>query len=148
MEKFREKKFHSTFRGLCSWSVLIFLSRHPLFTTPAASRSVFPYPLWIVSQSDFFSKFLHSCFRKAWRDGKEWFLKCLKRSRHRFSDLFFYKSSLHQSLPYSNPFSPCLGLIWMEGSFRPMKFESRPERKPGDDESCFSFLSSVEGQRT
>jgi len=147
MEKFREKKFHSTFRGLCSWSVLIFLSRHPLFTTPVPSRSVFPYPLWIVSQSDFFSKFLHSCFRKEWRDGKEWFLKCLKRSAS-FLRPFFYKSSLHQSLLYPDPFSLCLDLIWMGGLFRPMKFESRPERKPGDDESCFSFLSNVEEQRT
>lgn len=53
--KVPRKKFHSTFRGLCPWSVLIFLSRHLPFTI-SASHSVFPYLLRIVSRSDFFSR--------------------------------------------------------------------------------------------
>ncbi|EGI60904.1 Glutamate receptor, ionotropic kainate 2 [Acromyrmex echinatior] len=38
-------------------------------------------------------------------------------------------------------YRPYLSLIWIGGSFRPLKFESRPERKP-DDESCLSFPSA------
>lgn len=74
--KSSEKKFHSAFRGLCPWSVLIFLSsRHPLLlpcvllylSVPAANR----FPIWLSWSF---------CIPVSgeWRVGEEWFLKCLK----------------------------------------------------------------------
>lgn len=151
MEKLREKSFTPLFEDyatdLCSSSYPV-----TLLLLPSASRSVFPYPLRIVSQSDFFFEVFAFLFQKRVTRLRGVIFKMLEKIAASFLApcFFFFVNPLFISrclIPTSTRRSR-LSLIWVGGPFRLMKFESRSERKPGDDESCLSFLSGTEGQRT
>jgi len=141
MEKFQEKKFHFTFRGLLLICAHLLISSPSFYYLLAPTARIHCESFLNLTSS---SKFLHSCFRREWRACEEWFLKYLKRSRHHFSHPFFFINSLFIShcLILIPSYRPYLSFIWIGGSFRPLKFESRPERKSDDDENCLSFLSA------
>lgn len=147
MEKLREKSFTSLFEDyapdLCSSSYLVTLLL-------LLSRSDFPNPLRIVSQFDFVSEVFAFLFQKRVTRLRRVIFKMLEKIAASFLASFFFVNHLFISrcLIPTPSHRPCLSLIQIGESFRPMKFESRPERKPDDDESCLSFSLGVEGQRT
>lgn len=135
MEKFRRKKFHSTFRGLCPWSVLIFLSRHPPFAI-SASHSVSPYLSWIVSRSDFFLEVFTFLFQRRVTRSQRVIFKMLEKIAASFLTSFFFCKSSSSAAALFQPLSIvvviyALSLIWMGGIVSPdeIRVSSREETR-------------------
>lgn len=145
MEKFWEKSFTPLFEDYAPWFVLVFLSRHPPFT-------IFAFYLRIVSRSDFFPEVFAFLFQRRITPLQRVIFKTLEKIASLLTPFFvnplFISRCFIPTPSHRRPCRPCLSFIWMGGSFRPMKFESRPGRKPGDNESCLSFLPGVGEQRT
>lgn len=102
-------------------------------------------PLRIVSRSDFFRQSFCIPVSEEVSDtslARRVIFKMFEKiAVSRFS-LFFLQifSSSVAGLFHVVVADHAFSLIWIGGTFHPMKFESRSERKPGDDESCLSFL--------
>lgn len=134
MEKFRGKKnqknnFYSTFRGLCPWSVLIFLSCHP-----TSSHLIFPDLLWTASDwSDFLGEVFYVSVLDEEHEKRVIFKilesPCVVSITLPFLLPFlFCQPSLHQLLHYIHPshlsitdsyphFVLVLSVVYVEGRF-------------------------------